>query len=148
MWKRSGSANRSVTGSPKLASIAAYLRAQHDRIRSPLHSIEYKLFQRKLGNGPAKLDPRPLFEIADDPTKDRPSDLCHLNRIGDLLARAGRIEPGIALFERVARAYAEDGFWAKAIAIYRKILRYDPGRQDIETQLAFLYQRSGLPIEA
>ncbi|MEM7582423.1 MAG: hypothetical protein AAF560_03505 [Acidobacteriota bacterium] len=78
--------------------------------------------------------------------QDRPQDLSQLNRLGDLLARAGKIGPGIALFERVARAYADDGFWAKAIAIYRKILRYDPSRSDVERQLAFLYQRSGLPI--
>ncbi len=79
---------------------------------------------------------------------EEPGDLSRLNRIGDGLVRADRIQPGLALFERVGRAYAEDGFWAKAIAIYRKILRHDPWRADVETTLAFLYQRSGLPIGA
>ncbi len=79
---------------------------------------------------------------------DSPRDLSRLNRIGDLLVRAGETARGIALFERVGRAYAADGFWAKAIAIYKKVLRHDPWRSDIDAQLAFLYQRSGLPTGA
>lgn len=138
MWK--------CTRSPKLARMTACLRAQPDRIRSLLRPLKRKLVEHQLAHGGTGIDTRQAVAIADDEARNRPSDLCHLNRIGDLLARAGRIEPGIALFERVARAYADDGFWAKAIAIYRKILRYDPGRDDIENQLAFLYQRSGLPI--
>jgi len=75
-------------------------------------------------------------------------EITTLNRIGDLLARADQIDLGITYFERVARAYADDGFWTKAIAIYQKILRYDPERADVRDRLAFLYQQSGLPTRA
>ncbi len=75
-------------------------------------------------------------------------EITTLNRIGDLLARADQIDLGITYFERVARVYADDGFWAKAIAIYQKILRYDPERDDVRDRLAFLYQQSGLPTRA
>ncbi len=92
--------------------------------------------------------PRAVARQALELVAESAGDLGRLNRIGDLLVRADHIERGVVLFERVGRAYAEDGFWAKAIAIYKKILRYDPWRTDIQTQLAFLYQRSGLPTGA
>ncbi len=135
MWKRSRSA--------RSAKLTTRLHVRCDWIRHLLHSVECRFIGSR-----TELEAHQALEIAGDQAEVRPSDLCHLNRIGDLLARAGRIEPGIALFERVARAYAEDGFWAKAIAIYHKILRYDPTRADIESHLACLYQRSGLPIRS
>ncbi len=100
--------------------------------------------ERDLARGRLDQAVRQALELADE----SPRDLSRLNRIGDLLVRADRIIPGVALFERVGRAYAADGFWAKAIAIYKKIRRYDPWRSDIDATLAFLYQRSGLPTGA
>ena len=100
--------------------------------------------EQRLARGRLDAAARQLLALA----AEEPGDLSRLNRIGDALVRADRVQPGLALFERVGRAYAEDGFWAKAIAIYRKILRHDPWRADVETTLAFLYQRSGLPTSS
>ncbi len=61
------------------------------------------------------------------------------------MARAGRRRRAVTLFSKVAAAYAEQGFWAKAIAINKKILRCDPEREDVEMRLAHLYRQSGLP---
>ncbi len=68
-----------------------------------------------------------------------------LNRIGDVLVRAHRPDHAVTFFERVGRAYADEGFVAKAIAIYKKILRFDPRRRDVELMLETLYRRNGLP---
>ena len=116
------------------------------RRRQPIqdrHPIEDRLrsAERQLARGRLEAGARKMLEIAEE----KAHDLTLLNRIGDLLARAGQLEPGVDLFERIARAYADDGFWAKAIAVYKKILRYDPRRSDVHAQLAVLYQRSGLP---
>ena len=100
-----------------------------------------RLAERYLTRGRRAESARQALELANE----IPGDLSRLNRVGDLLVRTDHAARGIALFERIARAYAEDGFWSKAIAIYKKVLRYDPWRPDIQTQLAFLYQRSGLP---
>ncbi len=97
--------------------------------------------ERSLACGRLQAGTRQALELA---TEIR-GDLGRLNRIGDLLVRTDHLDRGVALFERVGRAYAEDGFWAKAIAMYKKVLRYDPWRADIQAKLALIYQRSGLP---
>lgn len=100
--------------------------------------------ERSVARGRLEEGIRQYLEIA----SQEPGDLSHLNRAGDLLVRGDRIEPAVALFLKVAAAYAEQGFWAKAIAVYRKILRCDPGRKDVEARLVWLYQRSGMPTLA
>ena len=121
-------------------------RRRDDVDRRSRERIEHKLCsaERSLARGRLNEGVRQALELA----AESPSDLCRLNRIGDLLVRADQVIPGIALFERVGKAYAAAGFWAKAIAIYKKILRYDPWRPDIRTRLVFLYQVSGLPTGA
>ncbi len=129
MWSRSRSTeSRRGAGSRR-----------RQRAEDRLHAAE-----RDLARGRLDKAVRQALELA----AEQPRDLAQINRIGDLLMRADQITSGLALFERVGRAYAADGFWAKAIAIYKKILRYDPWRADVEAQLAFLYQRSGLPTGA
>ncbi len=130
MWSRSKNTGRRLTGAGNLAGKRA-----EDRLRAA---------ERSLARGRLEQAARQALDLAAEGTRD----LSQLNRLGDLLVRADRITPGVVLFERVGRAYAADGFWAKAIAIYKKILRHDPWRADIRTQLAFLYQRSGLPTGA
>lgn len=77
--------------------------------------------------------------------RQNPRSFSHLNRFGDLLARAGRVEPAVTVFLRVARGYDEQGFWNKALAIYRKILRHDPRRIDARRRIDELVERHRLP---
>ncbi len=77
---------------------------------------------------------------------DDPADLASLNRIGDLMVRTAQIAKAISIFLDVAGRYVDDGFLAKAMAIYRKILRCDPHQQEARQQLRELYRRRGLPV--
>src|SRR5262245_5217891 len=79
---------------------------------------------------------------------DQPNDITTLNRLGDLLLRAGRNDEANSLFDRVAHLYTVGGFFHKAIAIYRKILKIDPDVVEPRLRLADLYARRDLTTEA
>lgn len=80
--------------------------------------------------------------------KKTPGDTNTLNRVGDLYARMDRVGEAVDLFRRTATAYTEDGFFVKAIAIYKKIIRLDPSRIEVYEDLADLYHKQGLINEA
>lgn len=79
---------------------------------------------------------------------ENPRDTNTLNRVGDLYARLERNGEAIQLFIKIAETYTDDGFFVKAIAIYKKIIKLDPTRLDIYEKLAELYHRQGLVNEA
>jgi tetratricopeptide (TPR) repeat protein len=80
--------------------------------------------------------------------KDNPKDTFALNKAGDLCVRIGRPADAIEHFVRIAELYTKDGFFLKAIAIYKKINKIDPTRLDIYESLAELYARQGLTQDA
>lgn len=77
-----------------------------------------------------------------------PEDTTTLNRVGDLYARLQRIEEAIQLFERAAEHFSQEGFYVKAIAIYKKILRLAPAQLESAENLAGLQAHQGLINEA
>ncbi|HEY0555461.1 MAG TPA: tetratricopeptide repeat protein [Thermoanaerobaculia bacterium] len=79
---------------------------------------------------------------------DNPNDINTLNRIGDLYARIQRIDEAVDFFTQIAEQYATEGFFVKAIAIYKKIIKLDPTRLEVYEKLAELYHRQGLVNEA
>ncbi len=79
---------------------------------------------------------------------DHPNDINTLNRIGDLYARIQRIEEAVDFFLQIAEQYTAEGFFVKAIAIYKKIIKLDPTRLEVYDQLAELYHKQGLVNEA
>lgn len=79
---------------------------------------------------------------------DNPKDSFALNKAGDLCVRLGRPADAIGHFARIAEQYSGDGFFLKAIAIYKKINKIDPTRLEIYEQLAELYARQGLTQDA
>src|SRR5258706_8090667 len=79
---------------------------------------------------------------------DNPSDVNTLNRIGDLWVRINRNDEAVKVFSRIADHYSKDGFFLKAIAIYKKINKLDPSKLDIYAKLADLYAKQGLAMEA
>lgn len=79
---------------------------------------------------------------------DNPNDINTLNRIGDLYARIQRIDEAVDFFTQIAEQYTAEGFFVKAIAIYKKIIKLDPTRLEVYEQLAELYHKQGLVNEA
>ena len=71
--------------------------------------------------------------------EDNPNDVNTLNRIGDLWVRINRNDEAVKTFGKIAEHYARDGFFLKAIAIFKKINRLDPSKLDIYAKLAELY---------
>src|SRR5215470_20086841 len=63
--------------------------------------------------------------------KEDPKDLTVLNTIGDLCARVGQNDQAALYFKKAGDQYAHDGFTVKAIAVYKKLSRLNPG--DIES---------------
>jgi len=75
-------------------------------------------------------------------------DVSILNTLGDLYARLDKKQDAAACFKRVADHYREQGFTVKAIAIYKKVTRINPGDAEVAGALAALYEQQGLVVEA
>ncbi len=73
-----------------------------------------------------------------------PSDTSTLNRVGDLHVRLNRMTQAVELFTQTAESFGRQGFFVKAIAIYKKIIRLDPSQITSYEALADLYNRQGL----
>src|SRR5262245_4736200 len=96
----------------------------------------------KMGKGREALDEcRRLAE-------DAPKDLLMLNRVGDLLARSGRGIDAIGYYDKIAEQFSASGFYPKAIAIIKKILKVDPQRTEALVRLGELNIKQKLPGEA
>lgn len=79
---------------------------------------------------------------------ETPKDIALLNKVGDLYVRINRNDDAVRLFLQLASGYSDDGFFVKAIAIYKKILKFDPTRMVVFERLADLYHKQGLVNEA
>ncbi|HEX7251526.1 MAG TPA: tetratricopeptide repeat protein, partial [Thermoanaerobaculia bacterium] len=79
---------------------------------------------------------------------DNPKDIPTLNKVGDLYVRMNRPGDSIPFFTRIADFYSRDGFFLKAIAIYKKINQIDPARLEVYERLADLYHKQGLAQDA
>ncbi len=77
-----------------------------------------------------------------------PADFTALNMLGDLHVRAGNKDEASTAFTRIAEHYREQGFALKAIAMYKKIDRLQPGSIEIANKLASLYEIQGLLVDA
>ncbi|MEM6793302.1 MAG: tetratricopeptide repeat protein, partial [Acidobacteriota bacterium] len=80
--------------------------------------------------------------------RENPNDTNTLNRVGDLYARLEKYDEAVKLFTQIAEKYTRDGFFLKAIAIYKKIIKLDPTALAVYERLAELYHRQGLLNEA
>ena len=80
--------------------------------------------------------------------EDAPADVNILNKAGDLFVRLNRNEEALPYFTKIAEHYSRDGFFLKAIAIYKRINKIDPARLEVYERLAELYGKQGLGMEA
>ena len=79
---------------------------------------------------------------------ENPKDINTLNKVGDLYVRMNRPGDSVPFFTRIADFYSRDGFFLKAIAIYKKINKIDPARLEVYDRLADLYHKQGLTQDA
>ncbi len=80
--------------------------------------------------------------------EDNPKDISTLNKVGDLYVRMNRPADSIPYFTRIAEFYSKDGFFLKAIAIFKKINKIDPAQLEVYDKLADLYHKQGLVQDA
>lgn len=80
--------------------------------------------------------------------KENPKDWNLMIQIGDLCLKINKNADAIQHFQKVADHYYSDGFFLKAIAIYKRINKLDPSITEICIKLADLYLKQGLSMDA
>jgi hypothetical protein len=95
------------------------------------------------------------------PTRPRPSRACararrvHHRRhphehpaASDLYTRKGQKAEATQTYGRVAQTYAEQGFFLKAVAVYKQILKLDPDIIEVQLRLGEMYEQLALISDA
>lgn len=80
--------------------------------------------------------------------REDPRDVRVWLKIGDLYAKKGSKQEAIETYLRVAQFYHEQGFFLKAVAVYKQILKLDPRLVEVNLKLADLYRQLGLLSDA
>ncbi|MEZ5284003.1 MAG: tetratricopeptide repeat protein [Vicinamibacterales bacterium] len=78
----------------------------------------------------------------------QPRDWNSANALGDLYVRAGQVDKGIGHYVRIADHLENEGFYPKAAALYKKILKIKPGDEPALMQLGEIASRQGLLADA
>jgi tetratricopeptide (TPR) repeat protein len=78
----------------------------------------------------------------------QPRDWNSANALGDLYVRAKQVDHGIALYTRIAEHLAREGFFPKAAALYKKILKIRPTDENALLQSGDLAVKQGLLADA
>ncbi|RMF46862.1 MAG: hypothetical protein D6751_03955, partial [Deltaproteobacteria bacterium] len=73
-----------------------------------------------------------------------PKDIRNRQKLAELLNRNRQVEEALEEYEAVARYYSENGFYLKAIAVYKQMQRIDPSQVRIYHRLAELNEKQGL----
>jgi tetratricopeptide (TPR) repeat protein len=80
--------------------------------------------------------------------EDQPRDWNTANTLGDLYVRAKQSDKAVAQYARIAQHFFDDGFYPKAAALYKKILKISPDHEESQLQLADLSAKQGLLADA
>ena len=80
--------------------------------------------------------------------EDNPRDWNTINKVGDLYAKLNKTREATVEYAKVADFYAKDGFYVRAIAMWKKINKLDASALEPYTNLAELYAKQGLMTEA
>ena len=84
----------------------------------------------------------------EDALTEAPKDVNLLNKIGDAYSKISKVEDATKYYLKVGDHFAADGFFLKAIAMFKKINKNEPSRLDVYERLAELYHKQGLAMEA
>ncbi len=77
-----------------------------------------------------------------------PKDVRILQKVAELHQKKNDNPAAAAAFIRVAECYSNDGFFLKAVALYKQVLKLDPSLVDVNIRLAELHQQLQLIGEA
>jgi len=80
--------------------------------------------------------------------REDPSDVRILLKVGDLQVRMNARAAAVETYTKVAQSYDQQGFFLKAVAVYKQILQIDPARIDLYGRLSELYLKLGLTSDA
>ena len=81
-------------------------------------------------------------------TEDQPRDWNTANTLGDLYVRANQPSKAVDQYARIAEHFVQDGFYPKAAALYKKILKIAPGDEQAQLYLAEISVKQGLLVDA
>ncbi|QXE85308.1 tetratricopeptide repeat protein [Geomonas nitrogeniifigens] len=73
-----------------------------------------------------------------------PNDIRYRQRLAELLVRDNRKDEAIQQYEDIGKHYADNGYFLKAIAIYKQIQRLNPGNLATALTIAHLNHQQGL----
>lgn len=79
---------------------------------------------------------------------DQPNDWSSINALGDLYLRAGDVDRAIAQFTLVANHLFDEGFYPKASALYKKVLKAKSDHEHSLARLLDIAERQGLTADA
>jgi tetratricopeptide (TPR) repeat protein len=80
--------------------------------------------------------------------EEQPRDWNTANALGDLYVRAGQHERAAEQYGRIAEHFNRDGFYSKASALYKKILKFRPDDEVVLLQLGEMSAKQGLLADA
>lgn len=80
--------------------------------------------------------------------REDPQDVRVWLKVGDLYARKGQKQEATDTYLKVARFYQDQGFFTKAVAVYKQILKLDTRLVEVHLKLAELYRQLGLMSDA
>jgi tetratricopeptide (TPR) repeat protein len=80
--------------------------------------------------------------------EEQPRDWNTLNTLGDLYARAGLTEKAAAAYMRIADHLFHEGFYPRAAALYKKILKIKPDEEACQLNLGEIAVKQGLLVDA
>ena len=80
--------------------------------------------------------------------EDQPRDWNTANILGDLYVRAGQLDKAVAQYMGIADHLSEEGFFPKASALYKKILKIKGDEEHALLQLAEIAVKQGLLADA
>ena len=77
-----------------------------------------------------------------------PRDWNSANALGDLYARGGQTDKAAEQYSRIAEHLMEEGFYPKAAALYKKLLKVNPDDENTQFQLGEISAKQGLMLDA
>ena len=80
--------------------------------------------------------------------EDFPRDWSTANTLGELFARAGKPDQAVEQYARIADHFVDEGFYPKAAALFKKILKLRPQDETTQIKLADISARQGLLADA